>query len=308
MSVARAREINARLRAAGITVHEWAGWERRGNGQLSAYEGGIVHHTASGFGNAYASLVNGRRDLPGPLCNWAGNQDGSLTVIAAHPANHAGASGGRSMGPLPLTTLFNKRVLGLEIVYPGTEPMRPAQYQTALVWARVVADVVAGGNLERIRAHFETSVTGKIDISWSVDPVRHYDMSAFRTQARTALEDLDMALTDYERDMLERAGWRLYGLAQLSPTVPGGPVEGEELPLVSKLNTILVKLDALAGELSDSEAAILAAVRAMPTGGQVDIATLAAALAPLIPAGVTSDQVQQAIRLVFADASDPTTT
>lgn len=181
MSVARCREINARLRAAGITVHEWPGADARGNGQTSAYEGGIIHHTASAYGFAYQGLVTGRPDLAGPLCNWAGNEDGSLTYIAAHPANHAGASGGRSMGPLPTTTLFNKRVMGLEIVYPGTAPMRPAQYRTACRWARVVADVVGFGDIQRVRAHAETSLSGKWDPGYAIN--RTIDMGRFRVDA-----------------------------------------------------------------------------------------------------------------------------
>jgi hypothetical protein len=196
VSVARAREINARLRAAGITVHVAPGADSRGNGQSSAYEGGLPHHTASGFAIAkpgtgiYDVLVHGRSDLPGPLCNWAGNADGSLTYIAAHPANHAGASGGRSMGPLPVTGLFNKRVLGLEIVYPGDVPMRDAQYRTALIWSRIVADVVGYSNIERIRAHAETSITGKWDPGFA--PGKTINMTAFRRAADITPED-DMA-------------------------------------------------------------------------------------------------------------------
>lgn len=193
MSVTRCLEINSRLRAAGVTVREAAGWQDRGNGQSSAYEGGLVHHTATGFGIAVPGtgagnlLINGRPDLRGPLCNYAGNDDGSVTVIAAHPANHAGASGGQSMGPLPTTSLFNRRVLGLEIVYPGTSPMRDAQYRSALIWARVVADVVGGGNIERVRAHAETSVTGKWDPGEA--PGKTIDMAAFRAAAKTVLEE-----------------------------------------------------------------------------------------------------------------------
>lgn len=193
MSVARCREITARLRAAGIVVHEWPGWEARGNGQAAAYEGAIVHHTATAFGNALPGtgvgnlLVHGRPDLAGPLCNYAGNVDGSLTCIAAHPANHAGASGGRSMGPLPTTSLFNKRVLGLEIVYPGTEPMRTAQYRAALAWSRIATDVCGYGDIQRARAHGETSITGKWDPGDA--PGRTINMVAFRAATRVQPED-----------------------------------------------------------------------------------------------------------------------
>lgn len=184
MSVARCREINARLRAAGVVVHEWAGWEYRGNGQSSAYEGALVHHTATPFGFAPRILVDGRSDLSGPLCNYAGNVDGSVTVIAAHPANHAGASGGRSMGPLPVTSLFNRRVLGLEIVYPGNVPMKDAQYRTALLWSRIATDVVGFGNIDRARAHAETSITGKWDPGFASGLT--INMLAFRRAAEIA--------------------------------------------------------------------------------------------------------------------------
>lgn len=212
MSVARCLEINARLRANGITVREAAGWQSRGNGQTSAYEGGLVHHTATGYGIALPGtgvgrlLINGRPDLRGPLCNYAGNDDGSITVIAAHPANHAGASGGRSMGPLPTTTSFNRRVLGLEIVYPGTRPMRPAQYRAALVWANAVAAVCGRGDLRRIRAHAETSVTGKWDPGDA--PGRTIDMAAFRDAAR----DLEADVTPEEHRWLKFVHDRVAGM------------------------------------------------------------------------------------------------
>jgi hypothetical protein len=239
VSVAICEKINARLRAAGVVVREaggWkvGGWKSRGNGQTSAYEGGLVHHTATGFGVALPGtgvgklLINGRPDLRGPLCNYAGNDDGSITVIAAHPANHAGASGGRSMGPLPTTSLFNRRVLGLEIVYPGTVPMKPAQYRSALIWAAVVADVVGGGNIERVRAHAETSVTGKWDPGYA--PGHTIDMAAFRRAATTVLEDDDMNLTDKLPPVKMADGKTytltvadvLHGLAQQIPGNIGG--------------------------------------------------------------------------------------
>lgn len=163
MSVSFANAVAAGLRAHGVEVRYIAGWDRRGNGQASAYQGMIWHHTATAFGNAPSILWNGRSDLAGPLCNTAGNADGSIRIVAAHPANHAGASGGRSMGPLPRTRSFNKYVWGHEIVYPGTVPMTAAQYRSALILAGVVGGILKRPNPEWIRQHFETSITGKWD-------------------------------------------------------------------------------------------------------------------------------------------------
>jgi hypothetical protein len=287
MSVARCLEINARLREAGITVREAAGWQSRGNGQSSAYEGGLVHHTATGFGIAVPGtgagnlLINGRPDLRGPLCNYAGNDDGSITVIAAHPANHAGASGGRSMGPLPTTRSFNRRVLGLEIVYPGTTPMRAAQYRSALVWARVVADVVGGGDIERVRAHAETSITGKWDPGEA--PGKTIDMAAFRRAAKNlSLED-DMELTDKLPPVKMGDGKTytltvadvLQGLAQQIPgngAASGGLTShavGQYVSRILAVDSIRAELAQLRNQVSELYL----------TGGQVNVADLAAAVA-----------------------------
>ncbi|MBB3665929.1 hypothetical protein FB384_004888 [Prauserella sediminis] len=186
MSVARVREIANRMKARGFRVVFEPGWERRGNGMSPAYTGDIVHHTATGFANSNLSiLIHGRSDLPGPLCNFTTWADGTLGVIAAFPANHAGASGGRNTRPLPVTRSFNKYVLGNEIAYPGTEPMTDAQYHTATTLSAVINEVLGHKDDAHTKAHAETSVTGK----W--DPGRGngvtYDMNAFRSIVRKAM-------------------------------------------------------------------------------------------------------------------------
>lgn len=52
--------------------------------------------------------------------------------------------------------------------------------------------------------------------------------------------------------------------------------------------------------LSDDEQKMLAALRAQPTGGQVDVPALAAALAPLLPQDATPNQIAEAVRVAFA--------
>lgn len=327
MSLLKVRDINARLRAAGVTVHEAPGWENRGNGQTAAYEGGLVHHTATAHANAvpttssYKLLVDGRPDLRGPLCNHAGNMNGSLTVIAAHPANHAGSSGGKSMGPLPTTTSFNRRVLGLEIVYPGTQPMTPEQYRTALIWAKVVADVVGGGNIERVRAHAETSITGKWDPGEA--PGKTINMAAFRAAALHGGVDV----TPEEHSMLKFIKDRVAGIMPQKYWVkdPDDPTGMKilEVPPSHPGAQPATLLDTLAGNyivhqllpLADDEAKILAAigvVRSSVEGlktGSVDVAKLAEllapALAPLVQLGITEEEAEAAVRRVFASVAQP---
>lgn len=64
------------------------------------------------------------------------------------------------------------------------------------------------------------------------------------------------------------------------------------------------------GELSNDEASIVAAIRALPAPGDVDeealAASLAPVLAPLIPGGATPEQVKAALKEVFASAGAET--
>jgi N-acetylmuramoyl-L-alanine amidase len=312
VSVARVREVNARLRAAGITVHEWPGWEARGNGQSAAYEGGIVHHTASGYGMALPGtaignvLVNGRSDLPGPLCNHSGNEDGSVTCIAAHPANHAGASGGRSMGPLPTTNLFNKRVMGLEIVYPGTSPMRDAQYRAAQVWARAVADVCGDGDMQRVRAHAEVSITGKWDPGYA--PGRTIDMAAFRAAATSTSQGDNMGgeIADAEiqlaQSRISNTGKRVADFVFVDRAI-------DVIEIRKALAALTVRVDAGFKALSDDEANLLAAIRTIPQPGPVTDEQLDLLRAGLV-AGLPEDLVDVFVnglrdRLIDTDDTEP---
>lgn len=203
-------EINARMRQIEprLQITYGPNWQALGNGMVEDYLGGLVHHTAflSSLANPFPAeptLRNGRPDLKGPLCNYGGPactiESPRIHVVAAHPSNNAGASGGRSMGPLPITSLFNKYVLGLEIDYAGLTPMLPGQLYVAYIWARAVADVLAGGNIEFIRAHAETSITGKWDIGSGAGAGRTYDMADFRRRAAavaTAIPTTSIQETD----------------------------------------------------------------------------------------------------------------
>lgn len=207
MSVTIGRAIRDGLRAHGVTVHETPGpgvpidrpgsWETRGNGLTSRYKGLVVHHTAGSFGRDYSTLYNGRSDLPGPICNTSGNEDGSITMIAAHPANHAGASGGWDTAPLPKTSLFNAEVWGHEICYPGVVPMTPAQWRTAAILGRVVCDVL-GVPESHIKFHNGTSITGKWDAGYANG--KTYNITDLRRDAASITGDDELS-AEFEKNM-----------------------------------------------------------------------------------------------------------
>jgi hypothetical protein len=204
VSVLFAKAIQQGLDFYGVRWRLLNGCETRGNGQASDYQGLLTHHTASESGPAPSVLWLGRPDLDPPLCNSAGEADGTICFVAYNPANHAGASGGRSMGPLPVTRTFNKYVWGHEIVYPGTSPMNVVQYYSATVLGAVISNILQRPTAEWVRAHAETSVTGK----WDPGSANNHtiDMAAFRNDVmgirrRSPGEDND--LKDDERLWLQ---------------------------------------------------------------------------------------------------------
>jgi hypothetical protein len=171
VSVAFARALAEFCTFHGVPVTWEPGWDTRGNGQTSRYKGLLVHHTAGqSLDKRTNDLVAGRASPPlaGPLCNSAGLHSGGLHIIAAHPANHAGASGGRDTAPLPVTGLFNREVWGHEVMYPGTRPMSPAQWRTCTILGAGVCRLT-GQDYDPawIKLHNGTSVTGKWDAGFA---------------------------------------------------------------------------------------------------------------------------------------------
>lgn len=85
------------VRGTPYQVVEVAGWQSRGHGGFRVVEGIVGHHTATSdrAQGDYPSLRvvrNGRAGLPGPLCNYGLGRSGTIYVVAAGVAWHAGAS------------------------------------------------------------------------------------------------------------------------------------------------------------------------------------------------------------------------
>jgi hypothetical protein len=130
--------IADRLRAKGLKVVEVSGWRERGSATFSP-QGSIDHHTAGPLSGNAPSLnicINGRSDLPGPLCHVLIARDNTCYVIAAGRANHAGTGGYGGLSG-------NSSVYGVEHENTGTgnEPWREDQRDTA---ARVHAALLSG--------------------------------------------------------------------------------------------------------------------------------------------------------------------
>lgn len=112
-TVDRMRRAANLMVARGLRVQYSSGWENRSRPYSFNPSVGIVDHHTAATTDIDSVLINGRSDLPGPLCNWALHKDGTWVLIAAGYANHAGSSvpgapsnssgwGVEATGPIPL--------------------------------------------------------------------------------------------------------------------------------------------------------------------------------------------------------------
>jgi len=110
------------LRRFGLTVELVPGWETRGSAVFNP-GGSVGHHTAGSSRGTRPSLnicVNGRTDLPGPLCNTFTDRNGVAIVVASGRANHAGPGNFRGL-------VGNSSVLGHEAEDEGDGQWTEAQ-------------------------------------------------------------------------------------------------------------------------------------------------------------------------------------
>jgi hypothetical protein len=155
--------IADRLRAAGLRVVEVAGWQTAGSDSF-APAGSVNHHTAGPSSGATPSLltcIEGRPDLPGPLCNvFQSRESGAADVayvIASGRANHAGDGGWKGLSG-------NASVYGLEIEHDGVTPLPQARIDYA---ARIHAAMFTG-DPAYVCQHREWT-SRKIDAATNVD-------------------------------------------------------------------------------------------------------------------------------------------
>ncbi|MER7415490.1 N-acetylmuramoyl-L-alanine amidase [Micromonospora peucetia] len=170
------------LRAAGVAVVEEGNWRARGVSGAFAPIGVLWHHTAatsspSRPAPALGVCINGRSDLPGPLCHALVDYNGVFHLISANRANHAGNS--RGSGPIPAGS-GNTMLIGWEIDYNGVnQAMTQAQYNASVAATAAVLRTL-GRDASYARGHRETSTTGKIDPSF-------IDLDAMRRDVAAAM-------------------------------------------------------------------------------------------------------------------------
>jgi hypothetical protein len=161
-------------RKSGLPVEEVDGWQTRGHGALFAVNGIVCHHTATPLSATgdYPSLRivrDGRSDLPGPLSQLGLGRDGTVYVIAAGVAYHAG----KTFYPRQ----DNWHTIGIEAEHDGISEWPPVLHSA---YVRLVAALVEhyGVPLSNVQGHKEVAYP----LGRKIDP--NFDMTDFRARVK----------------------------------------------------------------------------------------------------------------------------
>lgn len=165
-------------RKAGLTVVEVPGWEQRGIDFTLMPNTVVCHHTASsakarGDLPTKKILIDGRPDLPGPLCQIGLGRNGTVYVVAAGKANHAGKGAWKG-------ETSSARTLGIEAEHPGVGPWPQVQMDAYVLLVATLLRSI-GQAPERCCGHKEWALPA----GRKTDP--NFDMAPFRVQVRAAL-------------------------------------------------------------------------------------------------------------------------
>lgn len=157
-------------RKSGLKVVEIDGWRTRGHGKFLGVNSIICHHTATpksaaGDFPTLRIVRDGRADLPGPLSQIGLGRSGTVYVIAAGVAWHAGV------------TFFprqdNWHAIGIEAEHPGVGEWTEVQYMAYARLCLALADHY-GIPLANIQGHKEVAkpLGRKIDPNFNMDTFR----------------------------------------------------------------------------------------------------------------------------------------
>ncbi len=214
--------LAAIVRDSGLTVVECPGWATRGHNPFPGRVEVIVGHHSGTPAHApgdYPSLRivrDGRSDLPGPLSQLGLGRSGTVYVIAAGVAWHAGKSEHAGFADL------NQRSIGIEAEHPGAGPWPDVQLDA---YPRLVAALCAGYGLDpdRYVSHRDCALPA----GRKPDPAGITD-AWMRATVRSLLDrEGDTDMTPDERKMLTEVHNRI---CRLEKAWPGGVTDDKGTP------------------------------------------------------------------------------
>lgn len=270
------------LVAAGLSVFVVPEWRSNGHdGQLVLADpwGVLLHHTADNGGlKSVWGSPDIRPDVPQPRANLWMPRDNSrydVAVVSAGRAYHAGRNSSVALadvragrvGPstpdarvrgLADDTNGNGVLVGLEVENWGDgQPLTDSQLRNLPRVCAVLLGVfgLGVGHL----AHHRQVTERKPDMQW------RGDIWAMTATVLAGKEGVLMALTDEQQDVVYRAAQQILGAVGYGQRDFAGTVEATLGVVQGLVNTLNTKAGALATAITDSKAAVLGAVAAVPT-------------------------------------------
>ncbi|MFE3144753.1 N-acetylmuramoyl-L-alanine amidase [Streptomyces scopuliridis] len=178
-----------------VGVKNWKTHNRNHKGAFGPVNGVMMHHTVTkGTDSSVGICYNGHATLPGPLCHGVIDKDGTVYLVSAGRANHAGSGDSRVLSaivderdaPKPANTDAdgNSRFYGFECVNlgDGKDPWPTAQVEAMEKAASAICRFY-GWSGASVIAHKEWQ-PGKIDPKGPAFD----NMDGFRARVDTCLK------------------------------------------------------------------------------------------------------------------------
>ncbi|MGW6238361.1 peptidoglycan-binding protein [Streptomyces sp. NPDC055094] len=184
------------IKNAGLNVVEVKSWKTHNRNKMGPWgpvNGVMIHHT--GAYSSQSSMVgmcyNGHSELPGPLCHAVIDKSGTVHLVSAGRANHAGRGDGDVLRAviaetsLPLRneadTDGNTHFYGTELINrgDGKDPWPEVQVDAAARWAAALC-LKHGWSERSVIGHLEWQ-PGKID-------PKGFSMASFRARVAKHLK------------------------------------------------------------------------------------------------------------------------
>jgi hypothetical protein len=218
---------------SGLKIVELDGWRTRKSNGGEDYGGILVHHTgaydaiadaADDLAYAKWMALTGRGSaLPPPLANLALSAECVVYVSAAGNANHAGQA--KASGPMPAASDGSRIYIGIEAMNSGSQGWgskgKDASGATITqydAYVRLCAALCLHYNwpASHVRAHKETSVTGK----WDPGMI---DMDKFRAAVAAemkAMKAKEPTVTAKPQDPFRVITWNVYAGSRVKALEP----------------------------------------------------------------------------------------
>jgi len=267
------------LRAAGLTVHEIAGWQDRGHADDIYYQqcgfapqAVVFHHDGSAFGDSPGALnwlisgFNFSSDNNYDAQCWV-DRYGAWYIVAAGYAQHAGA--GQGWGAIP-AGMGNPRSFGVETDHTDGETWPPAQLAAVRTGMAAICAHQGWDPAAAVVGHKEYAPGRKTD----PDGV---DMAAFRREVADVMAkgwDDSMSAADVQA-VLDGVGTMLdrkLAYVEQAAAGDGNSVYPKTGQTEAKIDALTVTVGKVAGQV----AALADAVTQLG-GGAVDMAAVEAA-------------------------------